>query len=94
MIGLLLSVEPPPATLGRPAIFTTHGGDGGIVGQNHMMSIVQSIDLDNDNTITNIVTYLRGVVEQVFRISIAGQWRQPIAILWGKLNISVIFFNK
>ena len=57
MIGLLLSVEPPPATLGRPAIFTTHGGDGGIVGQNHMMSIVQSIDLDNDNTITNIVTY-------------------------------------
>ena len=60
MIGLLLSVEPPPATLARPAIFTTHGGDGGIVGQNHMMSIVQSIDLDDDNTITaitNIVTY-------------------------------------
>ena len=60
MIGLRLSVEPPPATLGRPAICTTHGRDGGIVGQNHMMSIVQSIDLDDVSTITtitNIVTY-------------------------------------
>ena len=37
MIGLLLAVESPPATLWRPAIFTTLGGDGGIVRQNHMM---------------------------------------------------------